>query len=102
MSTETNVVETNVTETNNTEDTDKKPEWQEKVEELMKNAYTKGLSVGGKAFVGSVYRIILEDKKNRVNPAKTLMKVENTCKKLLAISPETNNENVTKEEKTNE
>ncbi|MBQ3543410.1 MAG: hypothetical protein IJA34_00225 [Lachnospiraceae bacterium] len=102
MSTETNVVETNIEEANNEEKTDKKPEWQEKVEELMKNAYTKGLSVGGKAFVGSVYRIILEDKKNRINPAKTLIKVENTCKKLLAISPDVNNENKAKEEQSNE
>lgn len=60
-----------------------KVDWQEKLENMMKDAYLSGLSKGGKTFVGLVYEIILEDKAKKVNPAKTVLRIEATCKKML-------------------
>lgn len=63
----------------------KKPEWQEQLEKMMKDAYLSGISKGGKTFIGMIYEIIIEDRKKRVNPAKTIMRVEATCKRLLGM-----------------
>lgn len=60
-----------------------KVDWQEKLENMMKDAYLSGLSKGGKTFVGLVYEIILEDKAKKVNPAKTVLRIEATCKRML-------------------
>lgn len=63
---------------------------EEKVEEALKEqlhkAYLSGLSVGGKSFIGVIYEIILKDKKQRMNPAKTLMKIERSCKRMLDVA----------------
>lgn len=59
---------------------------EEALTEQLHNSYLRGLAVGGKAFVGTIYDIILKDKKQKINSAKTLIKIENSCKKMLDIS----------------
>lgn len=82
----------------------KKPEWQEQLEKMMKDAYLSGLSKGGKTFIGMIYEIIIEDRKKRVNPAKTIMRVEATCKRMLGMpdykpnNPKNNSEEVKADE----
>ena len=61
-----------------------------KIEEVLKEqlhkSYLRGLAVGGKSFIGVIYDIIVKDKKQRINPAKTLMKIESSCKRMLDVS----------------
>lgn len=82
----------------------KKPEWQEQLEKMMKDAYLSGLSKGGKTFIGMIYEIIIEDRKKRVNPAKTIMRVEATCKRMLGMQgyKPNNSKNNDEEVKTDE
>lgn len=82
----------------------KKPEWQEQLEKMMKDAYLSGLSKGGKTFIGMIYEIIIEDRKKRVNPAKTIMRVEATCKRLLGMQDykPNNSKNNIEEDKADE
>lgn len=70
---------------NTTEDSNPKTEWQEKLEQMMKESYLMGLSKGGKTFIGVIYEIIADDRKKRMNPANTVMRIEATCKKLLGM-----------------
>lgn len=60
-----------------------RPEWEDKLETMMRNAYLAGLSKGGKTFVGLIYEMILEDRSKKSNPAKTVLRIEATCKKML-------------------
>lgn len=62
------------------------PEWEAQLQEMMKNAYLTGLSKGGKSFVGVLYKQLLEGKKKKLNPAKILMNLEHTCKRLLSVA----------------
>lgn len=82
----------------------KNPEWQEQLEKTMKDAYLSGISKGGKTFIGMIYEIIIEDRKKRVNPAKTIMRVEATCKRLLGMQDykPNNSKNNIEEEKSDE
>lgn len=59
---------------------------EEALKEQLHKSYLRGLAVGGKSFVGTIYDIILKDKKQKINPAKTLMKIESSCKRMLDIS----------------
>ena len=59
---------------------------EEALKEQLNKAYLRGLAVGGKTFVGSVYDIILKGKKQKLNPAKVLLKIESTCKRLLSVA----------------
>lgn len=61
---------------------------EEALKEQLHNAYLKGMAVGGKTFVGAIYDIIIKSKKQRSNPAKTLMNIEATCKRMLNVSNE--------------
>lgn len=58
------------------------------LQEQLHNAYLRGMAAGGKTFVGVIYDIILKSKKHRSNPAKTLMNIEITCKRMLNVSNE--------------
>lgn len=60
-----------------------RPEWQDKLEVMMRDAYLAGISKGGKTFVGLIYEMILEDRSKKSNPAKTVLRIEATCKKML-------------------
>lgn len=62
-----------------------KPEWQEKMETMIHEAYLTGLSKGGKTFVGLIYEIVLESHKKKLNPAKTVLKIETACKRMLGL-----------------
>lgn len=70
----------------NQAETSKTPEWEVQLQEMMKNAYLTGLSKGGKSFVGVLYKQLLEGKKKKLNPAKILMNLEHTCKRLLSVA----------------
>lgn len=61
---------------------------EEALKEQLHNAYLKGMAAGGKTFVGAIYDIIIKAKKQRLNPAKTLMNIETTCKRMLNVSSE--------------
>lgn len=61
---------------------------EEALKEQLHNAYLKGMSVGGKTFIGTIYDIIIKSKKQQLNPAKTLMNIEATCKRMLNVSNE--------------
>ena len=69
---------------------DKKDETiiEEALKEQLHNAYLRGMAVGGKTFVGTIYDIIIKSKSQRLNPAKILMNVETTCKRMLNVSNE--------------
>lgn len=69
-----------------TEEKPEKAEWEIQLEKMLHNAYLKGIAMGGKTYVGVILDIIISGKKNRQNAAKILMKLENTCKRLLAVS----------------
>lgn len=56
------------------------------LKEQLHNAYLKGMAAGGKTFVGVVYDIILKSKEKRSNPMKTLIEVENACKRMLDVT----------------
>lgn len=58
------------------------------LQEQLHNAYLRGMAVGGKTFVGTIYDIIMKSKKQRSNPAKTLMNIEATCKRMLNVPNE--------------
>ena len=60
-----------------------KPEWEQKLETMMKDAYYSGLSRGGKTFIGVIYEAILDDRAKKQNPAKTVMRIEAMCKRML-------------------
>ena len=62
-----------------------KPEWQGKIEKMLHETYLMGLSNGGKTFVGLVYEMIKEDRKKKANPAKTVLRVEAACRKMLGM-----------------
>lgn len=79
------------------EEKPKKAEWEIQLENMLRNAYLKGVSTGGKTFVGVILNIIIDGKKNRLNTAKILMRIENTCKRMLAVS---DSYNQTKSENT--
>ena len=63
-----------------------KAEWEQKLEELLRDAYTRGLATGGKAFVGAIYEAILEDRSKNQNPAKTVVRIELMCKRMLDVA----------------
>lgn len=56
------------------------------LKEQLHKSYLRGLAVGGKSFIGVIYDAILKDKKQRINPTKTLMKIESLCKRMLNVS----------------
>lgn len=72
--------------TETTEEKPEKAEWEIQLEKMLHNAYLKGISMGGKTFIGVILDIIISGKKNRQNAAKILMKIETTCKRMLAVS----------------
>lgn len=57
----------------------------EELEKQLHQAYLKGLSTGGKAFIGAIYENIKEGKKKHENPLETLRKVKSQCEKFLNI-----------------
>ncbi len=80
----------NTVELANTESTSNqenpKAEWEQKLEALLKDAYTRGLAAGGKAFVGVIYDAILDDRSKNQNPAKTVVRIEAMCKRMLEVA----------------
>lgn len=70
----------------NQAETSKTPEWEVQLREMMKNAYLAGLSKGGKSFVGVLYQQLLDGKRKNLNPAKILMNLETSCKRLLGAA----------------
>lgn len=62
------------------------PDWKTQLSEMLKNAYLTGLSKGGKSFVGVIYQQLLDGKKKKQNPAKILMNLEASCKRLLGTA----------------
>ena len=75
------------------EDKTEKSEWEIQLEKLIHNAYLKGISMGGKTFIGVIYDLILTGRKNRLNTAKILMQIERTCKRMLDVSNSYNEQN---------
>lgn len=90
------IKQTTETKSSNNEE-NMKPEWQEQLEGMMKNAYLSGVSKGGKTFIGVIYEHIQEYEKKKMNPAKIIMCIKADCCKMLGTLS-TTNEN--KEEKT--
>lgn len=60
------------------------------IEETLKaqlmEAYTRGLAVGGKTFVGNVLNIIKDGRSKNINPVKILSKVKSSCEMLLGVA----------------
>ena len=79
-----------------------KPEWEQKLKEMMKDAYCSGLSRGGKTFVGVIYEAILDDRAKKQNPAKTVMRIEAMCKRMLGMEDYKGNFKKPEEEKSTE
>lgn len=93
---EVNNEETHAEETTSAvENTEEKLEWEIQLERMLHNAYLKGIARGGKTYVGVILDIIMSGKKNRQNAAKILLKLETTCKRLLAVSDTYEKENKT-------